>query len=215
MLKSHPGYQLNQPCPAAGSTMPWWRPRATSTAVIVAKSVRPRQGSRASRDKNAGSTGVGGGAIAGEATGAAVLPGRGPTRPLGRRRHEICGVAATSSSGRGLGSAWATGLCWREAEPLAGTRPRALSEGVCRSIGNDGKRLRRGEDTARLDEGVAAEARRPTRVRQNTAANPSPDKSLLFQGDAASSSGQACMASTNILTLKIDSLCQRRPLHPI
>ena len=138
----------------------------------MAKSDRPRRGRRAFRDKNAGSLGVGDSVIAGEATGTAVLPGQGPTRPLGRRHHRICGVAAPGLSGRGWGSAWATGLCWRETEPLAGTRPRALSEGVCRSIGNEGERLWRGEDTARLDEGVAAEARRPTRVRQNTAANP-------------------------------------------
>jgi hypothetical protein len=138
----------------------------------VAKSDRPRRGRRAFWDKNAGSAGVGGGAIAGAATEAAVLAGRGPTRPLGRRRHGICGVAATSSSGRDRGSAWATGLCWREAEPLAGTRPRALSEGVCRAVGNEGETPWRGEDEARLDEGVEAEARRPTRVRRDTAANP-------------------------------------------
>merc|ERR1712194_380468 len=76
-----------------------------------------------------------------------------------------------SSSGRGRGSAWATGLCWREAEALAGTRPRALSEGVCHAIGNEGERLWRREDEVRQDEGDAAEARRPTRVRQETAAN--------------------------------------------
>ena len=77
-----------------------------------------------------------------------------------------------SSSGRGRGYAWATGLCWREAEPLAGTRPRALLEGVCRAVGNEGERPRREEDEARLAEGVAAEVRRPTWVRKNTAANP-------------------------------------------
>jgi len=42
-----------------------------------------------------------------------------------------------------------------------------------------------------------------------------PDESLLFQGDAASSTGQECMVSTNKVTLKIDLLCKRRLLHPI
>ena len=106
------------------------------------------------------------------AIGSAVLPGRGPTHPLGRRRYKNCGLAATRSSGQGQGSVWATRLCWHEAIALVGTRPMALSEGVCHAIGNAGERPWRQEDKARPDEGVAADARRPTRVRKDTAVNP-------------------------------------------
>ena len=81
-------------------------------------------------------------------------------------------MAATSSSGQGRGSVWATGLCWHKTEALTGTRRRVLLEGVYRAIRNEGERPWRREDEARPDEGVAAEARRPTRVRQDTTANP-------------------------------------------
>ena len=51
----------------------------------LAKRALPGRGLRASQAKNTGSEGLGGGAIAGEAKGVSVLPGRGPARPLGRR----------------------------------------------------------------------------------------------------------------------------------
>ena len=181
----------------------------------MAKSDRPRRGRRAFRDKNAGLAGVGGGAIAGEATGAAVLPGRGPTRPLGRRRHGICGVAATSSSGRGRGSAWATGLCWHEVKSLAGTRPRALLEGVCRAIGNECERPWRQGEKARPDEGVAAETRQPTRARQDTAANLPGRVVALPEQRRERRLTRVHGLDYNKVTLKIDLLCKRRLLHPI
>ena len=43
-------------------------------ATIAAKSVRPGQGLRASWDKNARPTGLGGGTVTGEATEAVALP---------------------------------------------------------------------------------------------------------------------------------------------
>ena len=82
---SRPGHYQGQPRPAIGSTRPRWRRRAAFIAAILAKRALPGRGLRASQAKNTGSEGLGGGAIAGEAKGVSVLPGRGPARPLRRR----------------------------------------------------------------------------------------------------------------------------------
>ena len=68
-------------------------------ATIATKKVCPGRGLGASRDNNPGLAGLGGSAIAKEAEGAAALPEQGPAHTLGQQRHEICGVAANSSSG--------------------------------------------------------------------------------------------------------------------
>ena len=73
-----------------------------------AKRALPGRGPRASEDKCAGSEGLGDRTIAGEAKGASVLPGQGPTCPLDSERRGICGRAVTNVSVQGLGSARAT-----------------------------------------------------------------------------------------------------------